>query len=167
LSASLILDWDIFQDEILDWYTIILYKHFCVLKGASSGTIFSCKILIKCQASTYSTYHRCMYSCPSIMSDTDNTKLVRIIESILAPTKQVLPPIVRANLAHERVAKMARRHACRRNTTISSDLPVILTTAKTYPTQPICEDPKHQEISHSTSPMQQYLRSYSDFIFFL
>ena len=28
LSASLILDWDIFQDEILDWYTIILYKHF-------------------------------------------------------------------------------------------------------------------------------------------
>ena len=46
LSASLILDWDIFQDEILDWYTIILYKHFCVLKGASSGTSFSCKILI-------------------------------------------------------------------------------------------------------------------------
>ena len=116
MSANLILDWDIFQDEILDWYTIILYKHFCVLKGASSGTIFSCKILIfffrvckiliKCQASTYSTYHRCMYSCPSIMSDTDNTKLVRIIESILAPTKQVLPLIVRANLAHELVTKI-------------------------------------------------------------
>jgi len=66
-----------------------------------------CKILIKCQASTYSTYHRCMYSCPSIMSDTDNTKLVRIIESILAPTKQVLPLIVRANLAHELVTKIA------------------------------------------------------------
>ena len=155
---SLILDWDIFQEEFFYWYTIILYEHFVCWKVLLVGPFFSCKILIKWQASTYSTYHRCMYSCPSIIPDTDNTKLVKIIESILAPTKQVLPPIVRANLAHERVAKMARRHACRRNTTISSDLPVILTTAKTYPTQPICEDPKHQEISHSTSLMQQWLQ---------
>jgi len=56
-----------------------------------------------------------MYSCPSIIPDTDNTKLVKIIESILAPTKQVLPPIVRANLAHERVTKMAHRMSTQHN----------------------------------------------------
>jgi len=105
--VSLILDWDIFQEEIFYWYTIILYEHFVCWKVLLVGPFFSCKILIKWQASTYSTYHRCMYSCPSIMSDTDNTKLVRIIESILAPTKQVLPLIVRANLAHELVTKIA------------------------------------------------------------